>query len=103
MGKYDIPAMIDHILNVTGQEKIFYIGHSMGTTGFMVMANERPEYQQHIHLANLLAPVAYLGHIKSPIKYFAPFSKSVEVSSFQKWFILSVDTQSTLEHSGACS
>ena len=58
MGKYDIPAMIDHIIETTQQEKIFYIGHSMGTTGFMVMANDRPEYQDKVHLANFLAPVA---------------------------------------------
>ena len=83
MGKYDIPAMIDHILNETGQKKLFYIGHSMGTTGFMVMANERPEYQDKIIMASLLAPVAYVNHMKSPIKYLAPFSKSIEVSTIQ--------------------
>ena len=80
MGKYDLPAMIDRILLVTGQDKIFYVGHSMGTTGFMVMANERPEYQDHIHLANFLAPVAYVDHMKSPIRYLAPFSQSIGVS-----------------------
>jgi lysosomal acid lipase/cholesteryl ester hydrolase len=79
MGKFDIPAMIDEILTTTGQDKIFYIGHSMGTTGFMVMANEKPEYQDHIILASLLAPIAYVDHMKSPIKYLAPYSKSIEV------------------------
>ena len=58
MGKYDIPAMIDQIISVTEQEKIFYIGHSMGTTGFIVMANDKSAYQDKIHLANFLAPVA---------------------------------------------
>ena len=57
-GNYDIPAMIDQIISVTEQEKIFYIGHSMGTTGFMVMANDKPAYQDKIHLASFLAPVA---------------------------------------------
>ena len=33
MGKFDITAMIDKVLEVSGEEKIFYIGHSMGTTG----------------------------------------------------------------------
>jgi len=78
MGKYDIPAMIDKILKVTGETKIFYIGHSMGTTGFMVMANERPQYQELVHLANFLAPVAYVDHMKSPIRYLAPYINSVE-------------------------
>ena len=26
MGEYDIPAMIKKVLEVTGQEKLFYIG-----------------------------------------------------------------------------
>ena len=77
--------MIDLILKVTGQEKIFYIGHSMGTTGFIVMANEKPEYQEHIHLAHFLAPVAYVDHMKSPIRYLAPFAQSIGVSLNSKW------------------
>ena len=87
MGKYDIPAMIDKIIEKTGEEKIFYIGHSMGTTGFMAMANDRPQYQKHIHLATFLAPVAFVEHMASPIKYLAPFVNEVEVI---KYFIHNV-------------
>ena len=50
--------------------------------GFMVLANLRPEYQNKIHLANFLAPVAYVEHMKSPIRYLAPFIGSVEVSKY---------------------
>jgi len=32
MGQYDLPAVIDHILDKTSQEKLAYIGHSQGTT-----------------------------------------------------------------------
>ena len=69
-GNYDIPAMIDQIISVTEQEKIFYIGHSMGTTGFMVMANDKPAYQDKIHLASFLAPVAVstCTHIRDLVK-----------------------------------
>ena len=49
--------MIDTIRSETGAEKIFYTGFSMGTTTFLAMANTRPEYQEFIHLASLLAPV----------------------------------------------
>ena len=66
-GNYDIPAMIDQIISVTEQEKIFYIGHSMGTTGFMVMANDKPAYQDKIHLASFLAPVAVSMPKKLPL------------------------------------
>lgn len=30
MGLYDIPAEIDYVLNITGRQKLIYIGHSMG-------------------------------------------------------------------------
>lgn len=80
MGKYDIPAMIDKVLDVSKQNKTFYIGHSMGTTGFMVMANDRPEYQDKIVMASLLAPVAFVDHMKSPIRYLAPYSNSIAVT-----------------------
>uniref|UniRef100_A0A8C5L8V5 Lipase, gastric n=1 Tax=Jaculus jaculus TaxID=51337 RepID=A0A8C5L8V5_JACJA len=32
MAKYDLPATIDFIVQLTGQEKIHYVGHSQGTT-----------------------------------------------------------------------
>lgn len=32
MAKYDIPASVDFILKKTGQEQLFYVGHSQGTT-----------------------------------------------------------------------
>ena len=36
--------MIEHVLNVTGHSSLQYVGLSMGTTGFMVAANEHPEF-----------------------------------------------------------
>jgi len=77
VGEYDIPAMIDTIRSETGAEKIFYTGFSMGTTTFLAMANTRPEYQEYIHLASLLAPVAYVDNMISPLKYIAPFTDQV--------------------------
>jgi pimeloyl-ACP methyl ester carboxylesterase len=32
MGTKDVPAEIDYIIKLTGQDKIAYIGHSMGGT-----------------------------------------------------------------------
>jgi len=81
MGVYDLPAVIDHVLETTGVEKIFYVGHSMGTSQFLVLMSERPEYNSKIRLANLMATVAYTEHMRSPIALIATFSSEVEVSS----------------------
>ncbi|XP_025995621.1 lipase 3 [Solenopsis invicta] len=70
MGTIDLPAMIDHIVKTTGREKMFYIGHSQGTTTFFVMAADRPEYQEHIEEMYALAPIAYSGRMKSPLLQF---------------------------------
>ena len=75
--------MIRKTLETTGQEKLFYIGHSMGTTGFMVMSVMHPEMNEKIELASLMAPVAYLGHARSPLKYLAPFADQIDVRKFQ--------------------
>jgi len=79
MAEFDLPASIDYVIDVTGQEKIHFVGHSMGTTTFMAMVNSRPEYADKILMANLLAPVAYLTNIKSPVKLLAPYAKTIEV------------------------
>lgn len=67
MGHYDTPAFIDHILAATKQEKLFYIGHSQGTTSFFVMASQRPEYNEKIRLMISLAPVAFMAHTAHPL------------------------------------
>ena len=80
IGQYDLPAMIDTIQQVSGAEKIFYGGHSMGTTSFMVMSIKRPEYAEKVASAHFLAPIAYVDHMTSPLKYVAPFAGSIDVS-----------------------
>ena len=63
--------MINHVIDYTGADKIFYVGHSMGTTTFMAMERYHPELYDKIALASLMAPVAYVSHMKSPLKYLA--------------------------------
>jgi len=77
MADHDLPKMLGYVLNHTKQEKIFYAGHSMGTTTFMIMSNLHPEIQDHIILANFLAPVAYVEHLKGPLRLLAPIVPEV--------------------------
>jgi len=80
IGTYDLPASFDYILMKTNASQLHYIGYSMGTTVFFIMASTRPEYQSKIRSQISLAPVAYFTHIRSPIKYIAPYAKMINVS-----------------------
>ncbi|XP_026482356.1 lipase 3-like [Ctenocephalides felis] len=62
MGNFDVTAMIDYILAVTGEEKLHIIGHSQGCTDFVVMATERPEYNAKIKSFQALAPPIFMKH-----------------------------------------
>jgi len=64
---YDVPSAIDHILRITGQEKVKYVGHSMGCTEFLTTMTMRPEYNEKVTVAALLAPPAYMSHAPNPI------------------------------------
>ena len=80
VGSYDIPAMIDMIKLKTEAKKIFYVGFSMGTTSFFAMANDKEKYLEDLALVSLMAPVAYVDHMISPLKYIAPFTNQIDVS-----------------------
>ncbi|KAJ8710467.1 hypothetical protein PYW08_008982 [Mythimna loreyi] len=65
IGIYDVPAMIDYVLDYTGFEKLNYIGFSQGTGTFLVMCSERPEYCDKVQLLISLAPVSRQLNTKS--------------------------------------
>ena len=118
--RYDLPAMLNHVLTYTEKEKLHFVGHSMGSTTFMVTKSSlyplqycldnvcqykhimrhatfmvtksskeviqkpdnlhkiwvplqvlnslEPNWGDHIGVAVLLAPVAYIDHTTSPIR-----------------------------------
>lgn len=89
MAIYDLPAVIDYILEVKVTEnryhdmhidnhQVIYVGHSMGTSMAFAMLSMRPDFNQKVKAVFALAPVAYMRHIKSPIRLLAPFSKDFE-------------------------
>jgi len=82
IGVYDLPAMIDYIVKTTGRKKMFYIGHSQGTTSFFVMTAERPKYQNYIKEMHALSPIAYCGRMKSPLQVLSQFSVGFNVRNF---------------------
>ncbi|XP_015605711.1 lipase 3 isoform X2 [Cephus cinctus] len=80
MGIHDLPAVISYILELKNQENgLIYVGHSMGTTMFYVMASEHPEIARKVSAMFSLAPVGFMNHVKSPIRIVAPFSHDIEI------------------------
>ena len=87
MGYYDIPATIDYIIAITG-EKLYYIGHSMGTTILFVMTSTRPEYNAKLRLAFALAPVAFLWKPRHQLlNAIIPSSQQIAVCSLANIYI----------------
>nr|XP_012231417.1 PREDICTED: lipase 3-like isoform X1 [Linepithema humile] len=74
MGTYDLPAMLSYITNLTSEPLLTYIGYSMGTTSFYVMAIKRPEIANMVKVMISLAPVVFLGNTTNPLRLFIPFS-----------------------------
>ncbi|XP_053607252.1 lipase 1-like [Plodia interpunctella] len=59
IGDIDLPAMIDYIIEETGQPKMHYIGHSQGCTSFLVLNALRPEYSEKFISFQALSPGAF--------------------------------------------
>ncbi|KAI1306442.1 Lipase member M [Halotydeus destructor] len=55
--QYDLPAMIDHIIETTGQPSIRYIGFSQGTTAMFGLLSEKPEYNAKLKPYIAMAPI----------------------------------------------
>ncbi|XP_040128225.1 lysosomal acid lipase/cholesteryl ester hydrolase isoform X2 [Ictidomys tridecemlineatus] len=67
MAKYDLPASINFILNKTGQESVYYVGHSQGTTMGFIAFSQNPELAKRIKVFFALAPVVLTHFCESPL------------------------------------
>uniref|UniRef100_A0A8C7H682 Lipase, gastric n=1 Tax=Oncorhynchus kisutch TaxID=8019 RepID=A0A8C7H682_ONCKI len=73
MAKKDLPAVVNHILKTTGQETIYYVGHSQGTTIAFVAFSSMPELASKIKMFFGLAPVTTVAFTTSPITKLSIF------------------------------
>uniref|UniRef100_A0A8C3TEY4 Lipase n=1 Tax=Chelydra serpentina TaxID=8475 RepID=A0A8C3TEY4_CHESE len=67
MGKYDLQAMINFILQKTGQKQLYYVGYSQGGTIAFIAFSTMPQLAQKVKMFFALAPAAIVGHTKSPM------------------------------------
>lgn len=67
IANFDLSATVDYIVSQTGQDRMFYVGHSMGTTIFWILLSDQPQYNDRFYNMQALAPVAFIGHMPSPI------------------------------------
>ncbi|XP_038209476.1 lipase 1-like [Zerene cesonia] len=70
IGFYDMPALIDAVLNRTQWQKLNLIGHSQGNTVFYILGSTKPEYNDKINLAVALSPVCFFHKSSSPMSIF---------------------------------
>lgn len=80
IAQHDLPAVIDYIMCQKGWDiKINYIGHSMGTTILFSLLSTKEHYNKILRAGFALAPVAYMSDVRSPIRFLAKISNSIEL------------------------
>ncbi|XP_042894615.2 lipase lipl-5-like [Parasteatoda tepidariorum] len=65
MAEFDLPAMINYVLNKTEENSLSYIGHSQGSTVAFALLAEKPIYNEKINLLVALAPEVDVSNGKS--------------------------------------
>lgn len=62
MAAKDIPAMLEYVLNITGETQLYYVGHSQGTLIGFIAFSTIPHIAKKVKLFFALAPIFYLNH-----------------------------------------
>ena len=77
--EYDLPAMLELMMEVTGQEEYFYLGHSMGTLTYFTACNYHGWVCNNTRLMVGYGPhtaVPHLVRINSPTHQSNPTTQS---------------------------
>lgn len=83
MGRYDIPASIGYVLNVTGQEKLAgYVGHSLGCTLFFIGAIHQPKLNDQVEVMIGLGPTSSMNNLRNVFGYLGKFVRPYHVRKF---------------------
>lgn len=80
----DFPVIFQYIRRITNQKKLFFIGHSEGTSSIMALLSEYPKWNKYLHAISLMAPV---GFISNP-KFFFQISRLLSLLNHRVTYIL---------------
>lgn len=83
IGFYDLPAMLDYVLKFKNSTKLFYVGHSQGTTSLLVLLSSHPEYNEKIIQGHLMAVSAYRNSLPGSLDQILEF-QSLVIFSLKK-------------------
>jgi len=74
LAAHDFPAVVDKVCQVSGHEKVWYIGHSQGSLiAFAALSDdEHGLLSEKLHGCIALAPIFTLQHVKGPWRLFCP-------------------------------
>jgi len=80
MGRYDIPACIEYVLDVTEQEKLAaYVGYSLGCTLFFIGAINKPKVNDQVDMMIGLGATSSIAHLDNFYYYLGLFVKPYHV------------------------
>jgi len=77
MAKYDLPASIDYVIQMTRAPQVNYIGHSQGTMIAFAQLSQDAALNKKIKTFVALAPIASIKYLKGALKIISPFSAPI--------------------------
>lgn len=63
----DLSAMLQYVYDQAGQQKVHYVGHSLGTLIALAALSDQQPHVGMLRSAGLLSPIAFLNKVSSPL------------------------------------
>ncbi|XP_018331829.1 lipase member J isoform X2 [Agrilus planipennis] len=75
MALYDLPTMLEFIREHTEGDRVYYIGHSLGTTTAFIYSSLLPEHaEDFVKVFVCMSPVAFLRHVPYIMRVVARYT-----------------------------